>query len=90
MQCAITRCRYEDLKPLKSPTPTPSTASSLKDINVDGVVSLGLNSGKGSVSGANCKELAAKPDVDGFLVCGASLKPEFIDIIKSATMKSST
>ena len=28
----------------------------------------------GSVSGGNCKELAAKPDVDGFLVGGASLK----------------
>lgn len=28
----------------------------------------------GSVNGANCKELAAKPDVDGFLVGGASLK----------------
>ncbi|XP_008802725.1 triosephosphate isomerase, cytosolic [Phoenix dactylifera] len=43
----------------------------------------------GSVSGANCKELAAQPDVDGFLVGGASLKPEFVDIIKSATVKSS-
>ncbi|XP_042512781.1 triosephosphate isomerase, cytosolic-like [Macadamia integrifolia] len=42
----------------------------------------------GSVNGANCKELAAKPDVDGFLVGGASLKPEFIDIIKSATVKT--
>nr|UYQ90944.1 triosephosphate isomerase [Platanus x hispanica] len=42
----------------------------------------------GSVNGANCKELAAKPDVDGFLVGGASLKPEFIDIIKSATVKN--
>ncbi|XP_043689054.1 triosephosphate isomerase, cytosolic [Telopea speciosissima] len=41
----------------------------------------------GSVNGANCKELAAKPDVDGFLVGGASLKPEFIDIIKSGTVK---
>ncbi|GLT89043.1 hypothetical protein SLE2022_070460 [Rubroshorea leprosula] len=41
----------------------------------------------GSVSGANCKELAAQPDVDGFLVGGASLKPEFIDIIKSAELK---
>ncbi|GAV90687.1 TIM domain-containing protein/MBD domain-containing protein [Cephalotus follicularis] len=41
----------------------------------------------GSVNGANCKELAAKPDVDGFLVGGASLKPEFVDIIKSATVK---
>ncbi|KAJ3686740.1 hypothetical protein LUZ61_015904 [Rhynchospora tenuis] len=42
----------------------------------------------GSVNGANCKELAAQPDVDGFLVGGASLKPEFIDIIKAATVKS--
>ncbi|XP_048420600.1 triosephosphate isomerase, cytosolic-like [Pyrus x bretschneideri] len=41
----------------------------------------------GSVNGANCKELATQPDVDGFLVGGASLKPEFIDIIKSATVK---
>lgn len=41
----------------------------------------------GSVNGANCKELAAQPDVDGFLVGGASLKPEFIDIIKSAEIK---
>lgn len=31
----------------------------------------------GSVAGANCVELAALPDVDGFLVGGASLKPEF-------------
>ncbi|KAF3433703.1 hypothetical protein FNV43_RR24806 [Rhamnella rubrinervis] len=41
----------------------------------------------GSVNGANCKELAAQPDVDGFLVGGASLKPEFIDIIKAAEVK---
>ncbi|GFQ06866.1 triosephosphate isomerase cytosolic [Phtheirospermum japonicum] len=38
----------------------------------------------GSVNGGNCKELAGQPDVDGFLVGGAALKPEFIDIIKSA------
>lgn len=37
----------------------------------------------GSVTAANCKELAAKPDIDGFLVGGASLKPEFIDIINA-------
>ncbi|KAI8977215.1 triosephosphate isomerase [Mycotypha africana] len=37
----------------------------------------------GSVNGANCKTLAAKPDIDGFLVGGASLKPEFGDIINS-------
>jgi len=37
----------------------------------------------GSVTGANCRELATKPDVDGFLVGGASLKPEFVDIINA-------
>jgi len=37
----------------------------------------------GSVNGKNSKELAALPDVDGFLVGGASLKPEFVDIINS-------
>jgi len=31
----------------------------------------------GSVNGANCKELAAQPDVDGFLVGGAFLKVYF-------------
>lgn len=37
----------------------------------------------GSVTGATCKELAAQKDVDGFLVGGASLKPEFIEIINA-------
>ncbi|KAF5331465.1 hypothetical protein D9758_015487 [Tetrapyrgos nigripes] len=37
----------------------------------------------GSVNGSNCKELAKLPDVDGFLVGGASLKPEFVDIVNS-------
>uniref|UniRef100_A0A3B4H8X6 Triosephosphate isomerase n=1 Tax=Pundamilia nyererei TaxID=303518 RepID=A0A3B4H8X6_9CICH len=37
----------------------------------------------GSVTGATCKELASQKDVDGFLVGGASLKPEFIDIINA-------
>jgi len=27
--------------------------------------------------------VASKPDVDGFLVGGASLKPEFVDIINA-------
>jgi len=35
----------------------------------------------GSANGANCKDLYSKPDINGFLVGGASLKPEFIDII---------
>eukprot|EP00871_Galdieria_phlegrea_P000404 jgi/Galph1/1364/GphlegSOOS_G6101.1 len=37
----------------------------------------------GSVTGQNCDDLAAQRDVDGFLVGGASLKPEFADIIAS-------
>lgn len=38
---------------------------------------------EGSVSGSNCKNLAKQNDIDGFLVGGASLKPEFSDIIRS-------
>ena len=41
----------------------------------------------GSVKVANCKELAAKPDVDGFLVGGASLKPDFTEVMNSADVK---
>lgn len=37
----------------------------------------------GSVNGKNCGELSDAKDIDGFLVGGASLKPEFIDICKS-------
>ncbi|KAF7303847.1 Triosephosphate isomerase [Mycena indigotica] len=40
----------------------------------------------GSVNKGNCGELGVQPDVDGFLVGGASLKPEFVDII-NATRK---
>ncbi|KAJ2506467.1 hypothetical protein GGI11_006656 [Coemansia sp. RSA 2049] len=35
----------------------------------------------GSVGAKNCKEISQQPDVDGFLVGGASLKPEFLEII---------
>lgn len=42
----------------------------------------------GSVTAGNCADLAQKADIDGFLVGGASLKPEFVDIIKSATYKA--
>jgi len=37
----------------------------------------------GSVNAKNCKELAKQQDVDGFLVGGASLKPEFVEIINA-------
>lgn len=37
----------------------------------------------GSVSAGNCRELAACPDIDGSLVGGASLKPDFVKIINA-------
>merc|ERR1719221_2151849 len=37
----------------------------------------------GSANAKNAPELSAQPDIDGFLVGGASLKPEFVDIIKA-------
>ncbi len=36
----------------------------------------------GSVKGSNSAELIGCPNIDGFLVGGASLKPEFGDIIR--------
>jgi len=35
----------------------------------------------GSANAKNAPELSAMPDIDGFLVGGASLKPEFADIV---------
>jgi len=35
----------------------------------------------GSVTPDNCAELITKPNIDGFLVGGASLKPSFMDIV---------
>lgn len=37
----------------------------------------------GSVNENNCSKLSLQPDIDGFLVGGASLKPAFVDIINS-------
>jgi len=37
----------------------------------------------GSVTPENCQELAKQADIDGFLVGGASLKPDFISIINA-------
>ena len=39
----------------------------------------------GSVNGKNAAGLISQPDIDGFLVGGASLKPEFNDIISAAS-----
>ncbi|KAK9791344.1 hypothetical protein WJX73_001685 [Symbiochloris irregularis] len=38
----------------------------------------------GSVTAKNSAELGSAKDIDGFLVGGASLKPDFVEIIKSA------
>lgn len=35
----------------------------------------------GSATAANCNDLYSQPDINGFLVGGASLKPEFVNII---------
>lgn len=37
----------------------------------------------GSVTGSNCVELAQQGDIDGFLVGGASLKTEFVQIVNA-------
>lgn len=37
----------------------------------------------GSVTAGNCQELSKTGDIDGFLVGGASLKPDFIQIINA-------
>ena len=42
----------------------------------------------GSVNGKNCGDLMKGADIDGFLVGGASLKPEFTDIVGSAQLKA--
>jgi triosephosphate isomerase len=43
----------------------------------------------GSASAKTAPGLSSKPDIDGFLVGGASLKPEFADIINcQGTLKS--
>lgn len=39
----------------------------------------------GSVKPANCQELAKCADIDGFLVGGASLEPDFISVINAET-----
>nr|AHA84226.1 triose-phosphate isomerase [Phaseolus vulgaris] len=56
------------------------------NVSAEVAASVGIIYG-GSVNGGNCKELAGQADVDGFLVGGASLKAEFVDIINSATVK---
>lgn len=37
----------------------------------------------GSVNAGSAPTLGSKADIDGFLVGGASLKPEFVDIVNA-------
>lgn len=37
----------------------------------------------GSVTAGNCVELGKQADIDGFLVGGASLKPDFVQIVNA-------
>lgn len=39
----------------------------------------------GSANAGNCADLISQPDIDGFLVGGASLKPEFGTIVKTVS-----
>lgn len=52
------------------------------NVSADVSASLRIQYG-GSVTAANAKELASQPDIDGFLVGGASLKPEFVQIVNA-------
>lgn len=40
---------------------------------------------RGSANGSNCEKLGQCPNIDGFLVGGASLKPEFMTMIDILT-----
>lgn len=54
---------------------------------VQGVIKLWSNRrflfSSGSVNAGNCESLAAMSDIDGFLVGGASLKPDFVKIVNA-------
>jgi triosephosphate isomerase len=40
----------------------------------------------GSVNGSNAQEYFSESEIDGALVGGASLKPDFIEIVKAAAL----
>merc|ERR1719356_48870 len=44
----------------------------------------------GSANAKNAPDLSKQPDIDGFLVGGASLKPEFKDMVDSLTAAKAT
>lgn len=48
---------------------------------------LGIASPAAPVTDKNCEELARQPDIDGFLVGGASLKADFLKIVAAYKAK---
>ena len=68
-----------------SPEPAQETHKAIRDWIKDNVdektaTEIRIQYG-GSANAKNAPELSACPDIDGFLVGGASLKPEFIEIV---------
>ena len=55
-----------------------------KEVGAEAAAQLRIQYG-GSANAANAPELSAMPDIDGFLVGGASLKPEFASMVKALT-----
>ena len=45
---------------------------------------------RGSATAENAPELSNYPDIDGFLVGGASLKPEICEIVKEIAVAKNT
>lgn len=60
-----------------------------KNVNKDVASSIRIIYG-GSVKPANCEELIAQPDIDGFLIGGASLKADSFGTIIKAVQKESS
>jgi len=68
-----------------SPQQAQETHKAIRDwiamaVDVETANSIRIQYG-GSANAANAPELSACPDIDGFLVGGASLKPEIVDVI---------
>lgn len=57
----------------------------LKNISPDVAKTIRIIYG-GSVTAENAKDLANEKDIDGFLVGGASLKPDFVKIINAKSL----
>ena len=62
---------HDKLREWLSKNATPTVAETLRIIY------------GGSVTAGNAKELAKEKDIDGFLVGGASLKPDFVQIVNA-------